>query len=345
MDENDDNQQQLTCFSDESIIFSEMDSAQMVEALDNVDIVSVQDKHNTAVSFRTLKLSDPVGNDYPQREVIGGDRDEKSQKSKLTGTTQNNSFIWSGASFDLSPGLERILDKVSSPLENEKLQLTTTDVSNLKGKSKELNDKQEVISNLEVNQVQGISYSPNVEVESKIEALKNNAIHGETPSLLPCRECCIVDDNGLIPPTPIPASSSKLVFSGILRTSSVKLQKSSVFQLDESFSFDSPLDSKNHNLSPENRNNVKDDSPNRGTGFPLQLSQDGSQLTAASCSSESLAIIDVASDQSLFKTFIKEWKCRKRFSISLACEKINNLTSCKSATIGGRFKQGENFCF
>ncbi|XP_039699075.1 DNA polymerase theta isoform X2 [Pteropus medius] len=339
MDGNDDNQQQLTCFSDESIIFSEMDSAQVVEALDNVDIVPVQDKHNTAVSFRTLKLSDPVGNDYPQREVIRGDKDEKSQRSKLTGTKQNNSFIWSGASFDLSPGLERILDKVSSPLENEKLELTTTDFSSLKGKSKELNGKQDVISNLEVNQVQGISYSPNVEVKSKIEALENNAIHGETPSLLPCKESCIVDDNGLIPPTPIPASSSKLAFSGILRTSSVKLQKSSVFQLGESYSFDSPLDIKNHDLSPENRNNVKEDSPNRGTGFPLQLSQDGSQLTPASCSSESLAIIDVASDQSLFKTFIKEWKCRKRFSISLACEKISNLTSCKSATIGGRFKQ------
>uniref|UniRef100_UPI0032E938D3 DNA polymerase theta n=1 Tax=Homo sapiens TaxID=9606 RepID=UPI0032E938D3 len=41
-----------------------------------------------------------------------------------------------------------------------------------------------------------------------------------------------------------------------------------------------------------------------------------------SSSSESLSIIDVASDQNLFQTFIKEWRCKKRFSISLACEKI-----------------------
>nr|KAF6478350.1 DNA polymerase theta [Molossus molossus] len=339
MVENQDSQQQVTCFSDESILFSEVDSAQMVEALDNADIFSVQDKHNTVVSFGVLELSDSVGNDYPQKEVAGGDKDEKSQKSKLTETRQNTSFIWSGASFDLSPGLQRILDKVSSPLENEELKLTTINSSSVKGKHTELNEKQEVISNLEPNQVQGISFSPNIDVKSKFEALDNNAIRGDTPSLLPCKESGIVDDNGLIPPTPIPASASKLSFPGILGTSSVKLQKTSnVLQLGEKYSFGSPSDIKNHDLNPESRNDVKDASPNRDTSFSLQLSQDGSQLTPVSCSAESLAIIDVASDQTLFQTFIKEWQCKKRFSISLACEKISNLTST-SATIGGRFKQ------
>ncbi|XP_016055399.1 PREDICTED: DNA polymerase theta [Miniopterus natalensis] len=338
MDGNQDNKQQLTCFSDESIIFSEMDSAQMVEALDNVDIFPAQDKHNTAVSFGALELSDPVGNDYPQREVTGGDKDERSQKSKLTEARESNSFTWSGSSFDLSPGLQMILDKVSSPLENEKLKLTTINMSNLKGKNTELNDKQDVVSNLDPNQVQGISFSPDIEVKSKTAALENNAGHGDTPSLLLCKENGIVDDNGLIPPTPIPASAAKLSFPGILGTSSGKLQKtSSVLQLGENYLFGSFSDIKNHDLSPESRNELKDDSPIRDTSS-LQLSQNGSQLTPASCSAESLTIIDVASDQTLFQTFIKEWQCKKRFSISLACEKISNLTST-SATIGGRFKQ------
>lgn len=341
MDEKQDNHQQLTCFSDESIIFSEMDSAQMVEALDNVDIFPIQDQHNVAVSLGALDLSDPVGNDYPQREVTEGDKDEKSQKSKLTEIGQNNSFTWSGASFDLSPGLQRILDKVSSPLENENLKLTTINSSSLKGKNTELNDKQEVILSLEPNQVQGISFFPNIEVKSKIEIQENNAVHGDTPSLLPCKEIGIVDDNGLIPPTPIPASAAKLSFPAILGTSSVKLQKnSSVLELGENSLLGSPSDI-NHDLSPESRNDVKDDSVIRDTSFSLQLSQDGLQLTPTSCSEESLSIIDVASDQTLFQTFIKEWQCKKRFSISLACEKISNLTS-RSATIGGRFKQGKN---
>ncbi|KAF6121135.1 DNA polymerase theta [Phyllostomus discolor] len=337
---NQDNQQQLTCFSDESILFSEMDTAQMVEALDNVDIFPVQDKHNTIVSFKALELSDPVGNDYSQGDVTGGDKDENPQKSKLTQTAQNNSFTWSGASFDLSPGLQELLDKVSSPLENAKLKLTAISLSSLKGKNTKLNDKQEVVSNLEPNQVQGTSFSSNIEVKSETEAPENNTVHGETLSLLPCKESCAVDDNGLIPPTPSPASASKLSFPGILGTSSVKLQKTSgVLQLGESYSFSSPSDVKNHDLSPENKNNAKDNSPIRDTSFSLLLSQDGSQLTPTSCSAESLAIIDVASDQTVFQTFIKELRCKKRFSISLACEKKSNLTSSKSVTIGGRFKQ------
>lgn len=69
MNDNQDNQQPLSCFSDESIIFS-VDSVQMVAALDNVDIVPVQEKHNTAESLKILKLSDPVtvGNDYSQEK-------------------------------------------------------------------------------------------------------------------------------------------------------------------------------------------------------------------------------------------------------------------------------------
>ncbi|XP_070322130.1 DNA polymerase theta isoform X1 [Odocoileus virginianus] len=337
MNENQDNQQPLSCFSDESIVFSEIDSVHMVAALDNVDIFPVQEKHNTAESLKLLKLSDPVtvGNDYFQREVIGGDK--RSQKSKLTGTRQDNSFLWSGASFDLSPGLQRILDQVSSPLENEKLKLTATDLPSLNGENAEVNDRHEMISNMEPNQVQGIPFSPKIVVRGGIEAPQNDVIHGET-SLLLCKENCIVQDNGLIPPTPIP-SDSKLAFPDILGTS-VKLKKiSNGFKLGESSLFGSPSNNKNHDLHPGSRNGFKDNSSTRDTSFSPELPQNGSQLTLASCSPESLAIIDVASDQTLFQTFMKEWQSKTRFSISLACEKISNLTSSKSATIGGMFKQ------
>nr|XP_027791903.1 DNA polymerase theta isoform X3 [Marmota flaviventris] len=334
--------QQLTCVNDESIMFSEVDSVQMVEALDNVDIFPVQEKCNSVVSLKALGRSDSVivNNGHLHGEVIGGDEDdEKASKSRLTGRRQNNSFGWSGASIDLSPELQRILDKVSSPLENEKPKLTTINLSSLKGKSTELHERKEVILNLETNQVQAISIFPNNEVKSKIEALESSASHGETSFLLPCKEGLIADDNGLIPPTPIPASASKLVFPEILGAS-VKVQKTSnALQPGEDCTFGSTLDNKKQDLTLENRNNFQEDSLVRDTSFSLQLSQDGLQLTPASCSSESLAIIDVASDQTLFQTFIKEWQCKKRFSISLACEKIRSLTSSKTATIGGRFKK------
>ncbi|XP_064230756.1 DNA polymerase theta isoform X2 [Aotus nancymaae] len=340
VNDNQDIHQQLTFSSDESIIFSEMDSVQVVEALDSSDIFPVQEKHRTVISPRALELSDPVLDEHHQGDQDEGDQDERAEKSKLTGTRQSNSFMWSGASFVLSPGLQMILDKGSSPLENEKLKMTIN-LSSLNGKNTELNEEQEVISNLETNQVQEISFSSNNEVKNKIELPENNANHGETSSLLPHKECCIVDDNGLIPPTPIPTSASKLTFPGILETPVNLWKTNNVLQTGESYLLGSPSDIKNHDLSPE-RNGFKENSPISDTSFSLQLSQDGLQLTPASSSSESLAIIDVASDRNLFQTFIKEWRCKKQFSISLACEKIRSLTSSKTATIGGRFKQASS---
>ncbi|XP_076974314.1 DNA polymerase theta isoform X2 [Tamandua tetradactyla] len=342
INKNRDTQQELTCFSDESIMFSEMNTVQMVEVLDNVDIFPVQEKQKTAVSSKVLELSDPgiLGGDHPGTEVTGRDQDERAQKFKSTEAKENNSFIWSGDSFDLSPGLQGILDKMSSPLENENLKLSTINLSSLKEKNTELNDKKELISNLEANQVQEVSVFSSTEIKSRIGTPENNAIHGETSSLLPYKESCLVDDNGLIPPTPIVGSASKLGFPGILRTSSVKLWKtSSVLQPGESYPFGSPSGTENHDLNPESGNGFREDSPIKDTSFPLQFSQDELQLTPTSCSSETLTIVDVASDHTLFQTFIKEWQCKKRFSLSLACEKIGSLTSSKSATIGGRFKQ------
>ncbi|XP_006884376.1 PREDICTED: DNA polymerase theta [Elephantulus edwardii] len=337
VEENVDTQQQLICFSDESFLFSEMDPGQVVEALDSVDRFPPQKKHNTTVCLEALELSDPeiLGADESDTEIIEGEDDERDQKPQLVETVQNHSFIWSEESFDLSPGLQRILDKVSSPLENENLRLRAINLSSLKGKDVELKDKQEVISNLETNQRQGISFPPD-EIKSKMEPQVNNVIYGEASPLFSCKESCVVDDNGLIPPTPVPPSASKRAYPGILGTSSAKRQKtSSVLQPGESYLFGSPSNLQNHNLSLENRNSFEEGSPLKDTNFSLQLSQDDLYLT--STNSESVTIIDVASDQALFQTFIKEWQCKKRFSVSLACEKFSSLTS-KTATIGDRFK-------
>ncbi|XP_075412465.1 DNA polymerase theta isoform X2 [Tenrec ecaudatus] len=338
VDENQDNQQQLICFSDESLLFSELDSVPMVEALDNVGICSSQEKHNAAVSLEVGGPCDPgiSGNGHCGAEVIGGDQDERDQQTKLTGTVQDNSLLWSGASFDLSPGLQRILDKVSTPPENENLTLRTMAVtlSNLKGNSVELNDKQEAISNLETNQMRGISFSHS-EIESKIEAPANN---GETSPLLSYKDSRAAGDRGLIPPTPAPASASKLTFAGMVGTSVKSPKHSSVLQPGERYSFGSPSEMENHDFKPESRNGFKEDSLVRDTSFSLRLSQDEAQLTPASSTAESLTIIDVASDQALLQTFIKEWQCKKRYSVSLACEKLSGLTSSKTSTIGGRFK-------
>ncbi|KAK7826501.1 hypothetical protein U0070_017082 [Myodes glareolus] len=332
--------QPVTCSSSESIVFSEMDSTQMIEALDNMAPFHAQE-NCSPVAFKMLELRDSamLGNECPQGEVVRGDRSERTQKSKLTGTNKDNSFTWSGSSFDLSPELQRILDKVSSPLENERPKLTHANLSCFEENGTELNVRQEMNSNLETIQVRRTSLFPHNEVKSRLEGIENETRHAVALSPSAYKESAPTDDNGLIPPTPVLASASKLAFPEILGASVNWQEAGSVLLPGEHCLFGSPSDTHNHNLSQEHRASVKEDSFVGDTSFPLQFSQDRLHLTPASCSPETLAIIDVASDQTLFQTFVKEWGCQKRFSICLACEKIRSSTSSKTSTIGGRLKQ------
>ncbi|XP_055481039.1 DNA polymerase theta [Psammomys obesus] len=333
-----DAQQPVTWSSGESIVFSEMDSAHMIEALDNMVVFHVQENCDP-VTPKTLEVSDSavLGNECPQGELVRGEQKERFPESTLTETNHDNSFMWSGASFDLSPGLQRILDKVSSPLENERPKLTHINLSCFEGNITELNERQEVNSDL--GTIQRTSLFPISEVKSRLEGLGSKARHGGTSSPSPCKESAAADDNGLIPPTPVLASTSKMAFPEILETPVKCQQAGNVLQLGESCFFGSPSEIQTHDLSQQHRDRLKDNGSVGDTSFFLQLSQDGLQLTPVSGSSQSLAIIDVASDQTLFQTFVKEWQCQKRFSISLACEKIRSSTSSKTATIGGRLKQ------
>ncbi|XP_052014320.1 DNA polymerase theta isoform X2 [Apodemus sylvaticus] len=329
-------QQQEACLSGESLIFSEIDSAQVIEALDNMAAFHVQENCNP-VTCKTLEPGDSavLKNECPQGEVVR-DQNEGSPKTKFTETNQDNSFTWSGASFNLSPELQKILDKVSSPLENEKPKLMHVNLSCFERNSTESHERQEINSCLET--VHKTSLFPSNEVKSRTEGLESKARHGGASPPLSQKESAAADDNGLIPPTPVPASASKLAFPEILGTS-VKCPKTSrVLQPGVSCLFGSPSDNQNQDLSQKLRDSLKDhDGSVIDMSFFLQ-SQDGLPLTQASCSSENLAIIDVASDQILFQTFVKEWQCQKRFSISLACEKMTSSTSSKTATIGGRLK-------
>ncbi|KAL1787706.1 DNA polymerase theta isoform X1 [Sigmodon hispidus] len=331
-------QQQVTCFSGESIVFSEMDSAQVIEALDNMAAFHVHENYNS-VTPKTLELSDfaMLGNVCAQ-EVVRGDKNERPQKSKHIETNLDNSFTWSGASFDLSPELQRILDKVSSPLEDERSRLTH---ANFEGNnSMELHERQKINFNLETVQVQRTSVLSNNEVKSRIQGVgKDTRCHGPLFPPSACKDSAFPDDNGLIPPTPILASASKLAFPEILGTSVNHQEAGSVLLPGEGCLFGSPLDIQSHDLNQGHNDSFKDDGSVGDTSFSLQFSQNGLQLTPASSSSESLTIIDVASDRTLFQTFVKEWRCQKRFSISLACENMRSRASSKTTAIGGRLKQ------
>lgn len=335
-------QQPGTCSSGDSIFFSELDSAHMIEALDSVAALHVGENCDS-VTLKTSARSDSTvpGNECPQGEVVRRHQNETPPKSRPTETNQDRSFMWAGASFNLSPGLQRILDKVPSPLEKEKPKFTHTNLSCFEGNCTELSERQEMKFNLET--VQRTSLFPSSEGKSRGEGQGSPARQRGASPPSPCTESAAAGDHALTPPTPALASASKLAFPDTLETHGEHQKASSVLQRGERCLFGSPSAVQNHDLSQEQRDNLKDDGSVGDTSFFLQSSQDELQLTPVSSSSESLAIIDVASDQTLFQTFVKEWRCQKCFSISLACEKIRSSTSSKTATIGGKLKQGKDF--
>ncbi|XP_051005844.1 DNA polymerase theta [Acomys russatus] len=331
-------QQPVAWSTGDTMFFSELDSAHMIEALDNVAALHVGGTCDS-VTLKTSGHSDSavLTNECPQGEVVRGDQNETPPKSKPAETNQDHSFLWSGASFNLSPGLQRILDKVPSPLEKERPKLTHTNLPCLEGNSTELSERQEMNFNLEAVQRNLLFLSS--EGKSRLEGRGSTDRQRGASSPSPCTGNAAAGDDALIPPTPAFASASKLAFPDTLETSGKCQKASNVLQWGEPCLFGSPSAVENHNLSEEQRDNLKDNSSIGDTSFFLQSSQDELQLTPASSSSESLAIIDVASDQTLFQTFVKEWGCQKCFSISLACEKTRSSTSSKAVTIGGKLKQ------
>ncbi|XP_029948848.1 DNA polymerase theta-like [Salarias fasciatus] len=72
---------------------------------------------------------------------------------------------------------------------------------------------------------------------------------------------------------------------------------------------------------PSPRPEPASESPLLNESFGLQLSQDASLCLS---SAGTFSIIDVASDGRLFDTFIKEWKTKERYSLALACEKMEH---------------------
>ncbi|KAA0720083.1 DNA polymerase theta [Triplophysa tibetana] len=135
--------------------------------------------------------------------------------------------------------------------------------------------------------------------------------------------------NDLIPPTPV----SEPVTPKVKNTTTA---------------LKSPLKSKTKQSCEKNpeaqKNTLKDHHAglrsNSGSDLDTSLADENPSLAASNpCSPESFSIIDVASNKQLFQTFIKEWKTKDRFSLAVACEKIDSNLVQPENVIGGKFKK------
>ncbi|XP_015196626.2 DNA polymerase theta isoform X1 [Lepisosteus oculatus] len=237
-----------------------------------------------------------------------------NKEAKTNSETKTNR---TSTSFHLSPGMQDILDNWPS------LSGKCTSSHEVPVKSETDKKAAEVNAFVTVDQDKNdIPYR--VKAEQQCLAVANQ-ISSEVVS--PCLDRELESGPGrneLIPPTP----QSEAVSPAIKMALSVrKLDKCKEKALLSKVSPLSHVDQSTSNL---------DDSL-IDKGFTLQLSQDVSPLASVPSSMETFTIIDVASNLTLFQTFIKEWKTKTRFCIAIACEKGEHVLSTHSA-IGGNFK-------
>ncbi|MGH0187478.1 UNVERIFIED_CONTAM: hypothetical protein FKN15_025297 [Acipenser sinensis] len=260
---------------------------------------------------------------------------------------------WSDTTFDLSPGMQELLDKWPSPSGKNASRNELLINGRVDRLSVETTIESIGIETIGQN-VQGIPETPN-KVPTNIKSLvvgdnpvttTNHGPNNISPGLNQGSDSRPDSHNELVPPTPPTEPVTPRIKMCV--SSSVKLDK---YRGKDFLNKESSFQVKRQKLAVDHRKNTmscieiaplsemdhKTDDSVIDESFSLQLSQDVSPSAAVSCSLETLTIIDVASDQTLFQTFIKEWKAKTRFSIAVACEKRERVLSPKSA-IGGKFK-------
>ncbi|CAH2218762.1 DNA polymerase theta [Pelobates cultripes] len=333
---------ELINFNDGSMTFSQLDSFQVMEVLENVDIAPPLDiKTATTSPTPPKKAAEDGTNSHAQPRRLGVVEIMKGQS------------LWSQASFSLSQGMQDALDQwpslsnnlnfTASPSESHAREpLLGGNQEGAEGYSRTICQQIQICASY----IEADAINPPVnDNHCFLELVSRNS----TPIAL--QENKIKSDtrpgsrNELVPPTP-PADC---VTGQLLGMSSIKSSnKIKVTESPTSPPFSQLAIEDNEEEVPGTPNKSFDPRAGRisefnpdvsaiDEGFSLQLSQDTCPFSVPSCS-DTFSIIDVASDQKLFHTFLKEWRTQSRFSLSVACEKSRQPLQSHSS-IGGRFKQ------
>ncbi|XP_064500551.1 DNA polymerase theta isoform X2 [Pseudopipra pipra] len=287
-----------------------------------------------------------ICNNDPRPKDLVGDQGEKLQRSQQTLDKKPHPVVWTDCSFELSPGLQDVLDKWPSPSSIEPVSVSSC----LKGKlvSPTVNQEPDLVFESDCCKPEPLPTCQDLKSSFKVKENKTENLHLQKTDVITLqlkgssRVSCPPSDNnnGFIPPTPPKELFPKSSFS-------VKsARKSQVICKNEGQMIQPQQNSEGNagqqvktlqvstgSLDLTETDEIKDDSA-IDQGFSLQLSQD----PLVPLSAESFTIIDVASNKALFQTFVAEWKEKSRFSISVACERTKCLLSPKS-TIGGKFKK------
>lgn len=324
----------------------------IAEVLDHANSPSFLGDLPSAFHSQSGLRNPVISNSDPCPKALVGDQCEKLWKSHQTVDKKTHPAVWTDHSFELSPGLQDVLDKWPSASGIELLSVS----SRLKGKLIAPVVNQEQDPGLESGCCQPEPLPTCRDLESSFKVKENErenlGLQKTDCITLPLRgnnrtSCPPPDsNNGLIPPSPCKelflTSSFSLPVTSARKRQVTCMHEGQLIQPQQNSKDNAEQQVKTLQVSLGSvdsieTDEIKDDST-IDQGFSLQLSQDVFPLVPLSA--ESFTIIDVASDKELFQTFVAEWKEKNRFSISVACERTKCLLSPKS-TIGGKFRQGQ----
>ncbi|KAM8819926.1 DNA polymerase theta [Eudromia elegans] len=302
--------------NDVSLAFSDL----IAEVLDHANSPSFLGEVPSTIHAQSGLRKPVTGSSEPRPTDLVEELPEKLQKSQQALDKRVHPVVWTDCTFELSPGLQDVLDKWPSPSGIEPVSVSPRS-SCLNGKLVASNAKQEQAPVFELDHCQPEPLPTCQDLKSSFKDLPPDNV------------------NGFIPPTPPMEPFSKTLVTSGKKRHVTYTNEGKQFQLKQNRRDDAEWQEKPLQLDAGSGDppeaDRKDDSV-IDEGFSLQLSQDVLPLVPSSA--ENFTIIDVASDKALFQTFIAEWREKSRFSISVACERAKCLLSPRS-TIGGRFKQ------
>lgn len=323
----------------------------IAEVLDHGNSPSfLKDGPSTFQDQSGLRNSVIQNNDLRPKDLVG-DQGEKLQRSHQASEKNPHPVVGTGCSFELSPGLQDVLDKWPS-LSGIELDSAS---SSLNGEFVAPIASQEPDPIFEFDccepeplptcqDLKGFKVKENKTENSDLQKTDGIALQLKGSNRTSCP--ALDSNNGFIPPTPpkdlFSRSSVSLPVKSARKGQVTCKNEGQMIQLQRNSEGSAEQRIKTFQvnlgcLDPTETDEIKDDST-IDQGFSLQLSQD--VFPFVPLSAESFTIIDVASDKALFQTFVAEWKEQSRFSISVACERTKCLLSPKS-TIGGKFKKGQ----
>ncbi|XP_010117127.1 PREDICTED: DNA polymerase theta, partial [Chlamydotis macqueenii] len=329
-----------------SLAFSDL----IAEVLDHANSPSFLEDLPSTFHGQSGLRNPVICNNDPRPKDLVGQQGEKLQRSQQALDKKTHPVVWTDRSFELSPGLQDVLDKWPSPSGIEPVTVTSC----LKEKlvAPVTNQEPDPFSESDRCQPEPLPTSWDLKNSFKVKENKPAVFDLQKTDCITLplkgsnRTSCPPPDsnNGFIPPTPpkelLPKGSVSLSVKSARKRQVTCMNGAKLIQPQQNSEGNAEQQVKTLQVSlgivdPIETDEIKDDST-IDEGFSLQLSQDVFPLVPLSA--ENFTIIDVASDKTLFQTFVAEWKEKSRFSISVACERTKCLLSPKS-TIGGKFKK------